>query len=54
MIRKINDNPEIYEHTDRNGVKTYRIEDKPWGSGGKFLSEQEFKSMHKKEKSANE
>jgi hypothetical protein len=45
MIKKIKEKPEIYEHTDRNGVKTYRVEDKPWGSGGKFLSEWQYKIL---------
>jgi len=47
MIKKIKEKPEIYEHTDRNGVKTYRVEDKPWGSGGKFLSERQYKNIVK-------
>lgn len=53
MIKKILNKPEIYEHTDRNGVKTYRIEDEPWSGNVRFMSEQEFKDMRKKEKPAN-
>lgn len=53
MIRKIQDNPEVYEHTNRHGVRTYRVESKPWAGDARFMSEQEFKDVRKKEKPAN-
>lgn len=46
MIKEIeNKRMEIYVYIDREGKRIYRIEDMPWGSGGKFYSEEEYERL---------